>query len=78
MPLTAAERSVLEDTPFDLGEMEGFLTHRGESTANVASVMKTVEKLASGEGVTPRHRSGTFYGHLCHAMRRGGSGLGPP
>mmetsp|Transcript_46110 Transcript_46110/g.120799 ORF Transcript_46110/g.120799 Transcript_46110/m.120799 type:complete len:281 (-) Transcript_46110:193-1035(-) len=64
--LTATQRAVLQGAVLDLGEFEAFLrairSPRPLSDGNIRSVLKVIEPLSTGEGVTSRYRSGRFFG----------------
>ena len=59
--LTAQERSRLSGAAFDLDEFSRFLA-RNWSPGVVRTVMKAVEPLWDGTGITHDRASGTFYG----------------
>ena len=59
--LTAQERSRLSGVAFDLDEFSRFLA-RNWSPGVVRTVMKAVEPLWDGTGITHDRASGTFYG----------------
>ena len=59
--LTAHERSQLSDAAFDLDEFSRFL-EQNLSPGNVRTVMKAVEPLWDGTGITHDRATGTFYG----------------
>ena len=71
-PLTAVQRGLLQGAPLDLEEFQHFLCATlHNSPGNVRTTMRQIALLASGEGVTSRDRSGTFYGRGPDHANRG-------